>query len=212
MGSRAVVVVCRDADVARARFGVDTGETGCIYTRTGRRFFENEAVETALLARVAAAIGKAGFWDGLSTNWMVLDCELMPWSAKAQELLRKQYAPVGASAVAATAATAKLLRIPKAWRNSSSGRKSVRRLPRSSSHRIAGIAGQCRASMISSWRRSMSLRQKAACTLTRITTGTCKRSLTCAPRTLPFFLRLLTRSSRSKMKQAFKRGSNGGKS
>ena len=29
---------------------------------------------------------------------MCLDCELMPWSAKAQELLRQQYAAVGAAA------------------------------------------------------------------------------------------------------------------
>jgi protein phosphatase len=27
-----------------------------------------------------------------------LDCELMPWSAKAQELLRQQYAPTGSAA------------------------------------------------------------------------------------------------------------------
>lgn len=109
MGSRAVVVVCRDAAVATQRFGVATGETGCIYTRTGRRFFENEAIERALLERVATAIGKAGLWEELSTDWMVLDCELLPWSAKAQELLRKQYAPVGASSVAATRATLSVL-------------------------------------------------------------------------------------------------------
>src|SRR5712691_144219 len=35
------------------------------------------------------------------TDWLCLDCELMPWSAKAQELLRQQYAAVGASARAA---------------------------------------------------------------------------------------------------------------
>src|SRR5207342_816563 len=37
----------------------------------------------------------------LTTDWLCLDCELMPWSAKAQELLRQQYAPTGASALAA---------------------------------------------------------------------------------------------------------------
>jgi len=33
----------------------------------------------------------------LETTWICLDCELMPWSAKAQELLKGQYAAVGAA-------------------------------------------------------------------------------------------------------------------
>ena len=39
----------------------------------------------------------SGFWTQFNTDWACLDCELMPWSAKAQELLRSQYAAVGAS-------------------------------------------------------------------------------------------------------------------
>ncbi|MEQ9071593.1 MAG: metallophosphoesterase, partial [Gimesia chilikensis] len=39
MGSRAVVVVCRDPETARQRFGVQEAEYGIVYTRTGRRFF-----------------------------------------------------------------------------------------------------------------------------------------------------------------------------
>jgi len=35
------------------------------------------------------------------TDWVCLDCELMPWSAKAQALLKDQYAAVGAAASAA---------------------------------------------------------------------------------------------------------------
>ena len=98
MGSRAVMIVCRDAEVARKRFGVVGDESGIVYTRTGRRFFEDRAIEDAMLARVRAAIGTAGLWDELATDWMCLDCELMPWSAKAQELLKSQYAAVGAAA------------------------------------------------------------------------------------------------------------------
>src|SRR5207248_7085596 len=37
------------------------------------------------------------------TGWICLDCELMPWSAKAQELVKQQYAAVGASARATLA-------------------------------------------------------------------------------------------------------------
>jgi len=92
MGSRAIVVVCRDEDTARHRFGIMSGETGIVYTRTGRRFFEDTALETALLARVRAAMDTAGWWDEFATDWACLDCELLPWSAKAQQLIRDQYA------------------------------------------------------------------------------------------------------------------------
>jgi hypothetical protein len=68
------------------------------YTRTGRRFFEDLALERELLATVQAALERSGFWDQFKTNWVCLDCELMPWSAKALELVRQQYASVGTAA------------------------------------------------------------------------------------------------------------------
>jgi protein phosphatase len=101
MGSRAVVVICRDADTARKRFGILEGEFGACYTRTGRRFFTDPPLELQFLERVRTAVEGAGIWDSLKTDWVCLDCELMPWSAKAQELLRLQYAPTGAAARAA---------------------------------------------------------------------------------------------------------------
>ena len=96
MGSRAVVIVCRDGESARERFGVE-GESGVIYTRTGRRFFEDRERESALLHIAREALEKSGFWDEFETSWVCLDAELMPWSAKAMSLLREQYAPVGAA-------------------------------------------------------------------------------------------------------------------
>jgi protein phosphatase len=100
MGSRAVVIVCRDEEAARRRFGV-MEESGICYTRTGRRFFENPRLETELLAAMRSALTAADFWTEFATDWVCLDCELMPWSAKAQELLRQQYAAVGAASRAA---------------------------------------------------------------------------------------------------------------
>jgi protein phosphatase len=47
---------------------------------------------------VQAAVGGAGIWEEFGTDWVCLDAELMPWSAKAQALLRNQYAAVGAAA------------------------------------------------------------------------------------------------------------------
>jgi protein phosphatase len=101
MGSRAVVVVCRDADAARKRFGVSDGDAGIVYTRTGRRFFPDMATETALLDHLRAGITAAGLWDELNTDWLCLDAELLPWSAKAQALLKSQYSVVGAAGRAA---------------------------------------------------------------------------------------------------------------
>lgn len=98
MGSRAVVVVCRSEDVARRRFGVVGEGIGIVYTRTGRRFFTDQSLEAAVLARVAGALQTSGLWDELGSDWVCLDCELLPWSAKAQELLQRQYAPVGTAA------------------------------------------------------------------------------------------------------------------
>jgi protein phosphatase len=98
MGSRAVVVVCRDAGVARERFGVESGETGAVFTRTGRPFLDDADDTEAVLGRVRAAIEAAGLWDELGTGWLVLDCELLPWSAKAMALIERQYAAVGSAA------------------------------------------------------------------------------------------------------------------
>ncbi|MGW7509425.1 polynucleotide kinase-phosphatase [Streptomyces massasporeus] len=108
MGSRAVALVCRDAEAARKRFGVGGasrsseaesggGPTGSLYTRTGRPFLDDDALTEEILDRVRTAAGEAGLWDELETDWLLLDAELMPWSLKASGLLRSQYAAVGAA-------------------------------------------------------------------------------------------------------------------
>jgi protein phosphatase len=104
MGSRAVLLLCRDEAAARRRFGVEREGIGVCYTRTGRRFFDDAALEAGLLGRVGVAAERAGLWQELDSDWLLLDCELMPWSAKAQDLLLRQYAPVGAAAALATQA------------------------------------------------------------------------------------------------------------
>ncbi|MFJ8669488.1 polynucleotide kinase-phosphatase [Streptomyces sp. NPDC093600] len=96
MGSRAVALVCRDADAARERFGVE-GATGSLHTRTGRPFFDDPAVTEQVLERLRTAITAAGLWEELATDWVLLDGELMPWSLKSAGLLRSQYAAVGAA-------------------------------------------------------------------------------------------------------------------
>lgn len=109
MGSRAVLVLARDADAAARRFGVRDGRAGVVYTRTGRAFFARAGDEAAVVERVAAAIGRAGLWQSLATDWVCLDAEVMPWSLKAQELVRNQYARVSAAASASLAAATEVL-------------------------------------------------------------------------------------------------------
>lgn len=104
MGSRALLVVCRSAAAAAERFAVHDGKAGVVLTRTGRPFFKDAAWEAQLVARVAQAVSRAGLWDELASDWLLLDAELMPWSLKAEELITRQYAGVGSAATADLAA------------------------------------------------------------------------------------------------------------
>jgi protein phosphatase len=115
MGSRAIVVLCRDEDVAARRFGIRGDGHGVIYTRTGRRFFADGGMEEALLDKLDRAMQASGLWDELATDWIVLDAELLPWSAKAGDLLRQQYAPTGTAATQA-------LRASSAWADQAAAR------------------------------------------------------------------------------------------
>lgn len=108
MGSRLLALVGRDPMTFEKRFGVQHS-SGVLYTRTGRRFFQDEVLESAILERLRAAATGAKLWDALETDWLLLDAELMPWSAKAQELLTRQYAPVGAAGRAALSASVGVL-------------------------------------------------------------------------------------------------------
>jgi polynucleotide kinase-phosphatase len=101
MGSRVVVVLGRDEAAIQRRLGVVGEGLGKCYTRTGRNFFTDEALEAAFLTRLRDALSAAGFWEKFSTDWVCLDAELLPWSAKAQELVKNQYAAVAAAASAA---------------------------------------------------------------------------------------------------------------
>lgn len=95
MGSRAVIVLCHTEEAARKKFGVNDGSRGIIYTRTGRHFFDDTAIEREILCRLDAVLTERNFWSDFATDWVCLDTELMPWSEKAQTLLCGQYAPVG---------------------------------------------------------------------------------------------------------------------
>jgi protein phosphatase len=109
MGSRAIIALCRDDAVARLRFGTNGIETGAIWTRTGRAFFADAQTTEALLARLRAAADGLSLWEELKTDWLLLDAEIMPWSAKAGALIESQYAPVAISSRAGLHAAADAL-------------------------------------------------------------------------------------------------------
>lgn len=93
MGSRAIAVIAKDGQAAERRFGTSDGTTGALYTRTGRPFF---ADTTEILERLR--LSARPLFESLDTDWLALDCELLPWSAKALDLIKTQYASVGAAA------------------------------------------------------------------------------------------------------------------
>jgi protein phosphatase len=111
MGSRAVLVICKDEETATKRFGVQNEGIGICFTRTGRNFFNDAEIEKEFIGRVNQCLTKTNFWDKFNTDWVCLDAELMPWSAKAQALLKDQYAAVGAAAGGALPEVEKALQL-----------------------------------------------------------------------------------------------------
>ena len=129
MGSRAVALVCRDLDAARARFGAPGDALGAVWTRTGRSFFAPDAHRRA--GRPAARRPPSG--PGCSTSSARAGCCSTPsccrGAPRPSELLRNQYAAVGAAATRGAAGRVGCARQPP--RPAASTWPSSRRGPRS---------------------------------------------------------------------------------
>jgi polynucleotide kinase-phosphatase len=93
MGSRAVVLLARDP----ARFDAPEGWRGVVHTRTGRPFFDGPLTDR-FLSELDAAAERAGLYEELDTSWLLFDAELLPWSLKAEDLIRDLYASTAAAA------------------------------------------------------------------------------------------------------------------
>jgi protein phosphatase len=106
MGSRAVALVRREDAAGDPSRPLD--RRGALHTRTGRSFLGPE-LTAAFLARLSRVVARAGLFDELDSDWVLLDAELLPWSAKAGDLVRSQYAAVGAAARAAVPVAVALL-------------------------------------------------------------------------------------------------------
>lgn len=99
MGSRGILILCRDEEAGEKRF--DLKRLGVCYTRTGRPFFEPESFERQIFTRLIDSLTRAGIWEKWQTNWLALDCEILPWNLKAQGLLVEQYLPTAEAGQAA---------------------------------------------------------------------------------------------------------------
>ena len=114
MGSRALIVLARSQEVAERRFGIADGGRGMIVSRTGRRFFNDPLIESAVMHRLDAAMTSSGLWDELASDWVLWDTEILPWSMKASALVHEQYAPVGAAAISGLTAASQALTAARA--------------------------------------------------------------------------------------------------
>jgi len=97
---------------------------------------------------------------GARTDWVCLDAELMPWSVKAEELLRQQYAAVGAAARVglehAITALARAAGATSRWETCLTAIVSAPSWSSAIPTRTGGIAGQSPPWPICGWRRSTS--------------------------------------------------------
>ncbi len=109
MGSRAVIQIAKDVETAQRIFGIMTEEQGIVYTRSGRRFFNDSNLEANFLKKLSSAISASNTWETLNTDWVTIDCEILPWSMKAIELIKQQYAAVGCASTHANAALVDVL-------------------------------------------------------------------------------------------------------
>ena len=73
MGSRAVVIVCRDEDAARRRFGVVGEGIGICYTRTGPPILRRREHGTGVSGRVHARRRRGRILGEFATDWVCLD-------------------------------------------------------------------------------------------------------------------------------------------
>ncbi|MGD6944195.1 AAA family ATPase [Cytobacillus gottheilii] len=94
MGSRAILHIFKNTDAGKLSFGYPS--LGVIYSRAGRRFFNQEA-ETKILTQLSEELQP--YFEKYQTDYVLLDAEIMPWNLKAKELISKQYAHVAEHAI-----------------------------------------------------------------------------------------------------------------
>lgn len=96
MGSRGILFLFKDKEASAKHTGIES--LGCIYTRTGKRFFDTET-EAQMLLQLNEELTRINYFEEHETDYVLLDAEIMPWNLKAKELISSQYAHVAENAV-----------------------------------------------------------------------------------------------------------------
>lgn len=96
MGSRAILLLFKSREAAEKAVG--SSIEGVIYTRSGRRFFDQET-ESKVVGKLVHELFEKNYFEKHSTDYVLLDAEIMPWNLKAKELIRSQYAHVSENAI-----------------------------------------------------------------------------------------------------------------
>ena len=181
MGSRATVLVCRDGSVSTRRFGAPDGETGAVWTRTGRAFFDRPQTEVFLAGVRAAvirsrALGRAG--HGLAAARRRAAAVVAQGGSAAARAVRgdgrvgTRDAAVGDVARSQLAVVARARRGRPCW----TGPVGGPRTPTPSSTPTAATSGRPTAWTACSWRRSRCSPPRGRRSTTATTAGTCPSS------------------------------------
>jgi polynucleotide kinase-phosphatase len=96
MGSRGILLLFKDKDSALKYVGRET--LGIVYTRTGRKFFQDQ-VENDIVQKLNDGLIRHEYFQKYGTDYVLLDAEIMPWNLKAKELISSQYAHVSENAI-----------------------------------------------------------------------------------------------------------------
>ncbi|MDF2880165.1 MAG: polynucleotide kinasephosphatase [Clostridiaceae bacterium] len=97
MGSRSTIIVFKDKE--KAIEFTNQQEEVIIYSRTGKKFFNEKENETISL-RIKAILNSIDYFNRFDTGFVIIDAEILPWNAKGEGLLFNQYLPVLDSALA----------------------------------------------------------------------------------------------------------------
>lgn len=87
MGGRVTLLVCKQTQVAKKRFALPDGQrSSCLYRvkpdASAYEFlqWEHELRSKGLFKHLESVIDASGIWESIEANWLLLDCELMPWA------------------------------------------------------------------------------------------------------------------------------------
>jgi protein phosphatase len=94
VGTRVVVVLCRNEEVAQKRFHFPSESLGSIFTRTARPFFKNAEESQQLIQKLVKGMELAEVWDTLKSDWLCFEAIISPVSQFAPDFTEEVYGAV----------------------------------------------------------------------------------------------------------------------